>query len=312
MNLNTRDGPCLDGVKREKKAYRKGNGGGNNDNSIIDREYDGSKKVKYGASPRCGADPRYGVDLKHSSKSMYNRLADSKPESYVHLRAAMSGMANGEEGMDSKVYCSNDSNKINQPFYDHGDFLACCDLKEKPDGQKVSFVGAGRKGVGGGLGVGGGIGVGGGMGNGYVPSESDAHFLQSYFTVNKESGPKKMILDSVSKVQFIFDNVYSYLHDVAFYLNANGGFSLYINELKPKLNIFKSPHAAERNDVDDRLYYKDCELFYRRHFEERKSRSFYKSKYQNFIEENKDLVAVKNLAKIVTSIDRSRCRKDKS
>lgn len=108
----------------------------------------------------------------------------------------------------------------------------------------------------------------------------------------------KIVVDTVLRIQTVFEEVYTYLHGVLFHLSTDGGFGPYTEAMASQLEAFRMSASRAVYTPDDRLYYKDVELRYRRGFDGRKQNSYYKDKYYVFYEENKNVEAVKHLAKI--------------
>lgn len=165
-------------------------------------------------------------------------------------------------------------------------------------------------------------------------AESDSLMLRNYFAVNTSLGPKELFSELVDKIHNVFEGASHYLHGVSLHLGVPSwpGFQEKHDFLGEKLRQSMAFCRAERsqmgcsgnirlhingesrgNNIDDHMYYNNCELDYRRNFEVRKQQSFYKDSYHAFLEANKELVAVKNLAKIVKTIDQKNTKEqDKS
>lgn len=133
-------------------------------------------------------------------------------------------------------------------------------------------------------------------------------YFREYLRVNRHMQPRDIILEAISKTQLIFESMYCYLHSVSGCIGAGDVLQEHLNNLRPKIDILREVALdmggiGRAIDVDDVLFYKDCELRYRRGFEDRENSSFYKNKYHAFFDASEDLVAVKNLVKIGSSDD---------
>ncbi|KAI5171992.1 hypothetical protein PAEPH01_1716 [Pancytospora epiphaga] len=113
-----------------------------------------------------------------------------------------------------------------------------------------------------------------------------------------ESDSYRVVTDAVMRIQSVFENMYGFLHEVIQNLSTGGGFGPYTETMASQLEAFRNATSKAIYPPEDRSYYQDVELKYRRGFEGRKQNSFYKSKYQMFYEENKNAEAVKHLARI--------------
>lgn len=129
--------------------------------------------------------------------------------------------------------------------------------------------------------------------------------LESFFQFDPNAKTRDLVMEAITRSLRMIEGLYGYFHEVTSLINRKcGGKDSDSEQSSYKSSNSEHIYSQRKPDDEDGLvYYRDCELEYRRTFNERKQLSFYKNPYHAFLEANNNLVAVKNLAKITKKPD---------